>query len=381
MSARRLFTTWLNAAKLMSGVDARSSIDERDTSFIIGAMAYWEATVSFVSDQAIDAVDYLEPFCHQDQRHIIYPNPWTGVGTPIFIVIARLGVYVRQKLIISKLQLLGWPPSTYCGMLEKLLQRAADLERFVLEYEAPTRDKVASNPDSPLDEFSELESMTHTYRLAAILELYRSFPQLGGRDDHQVIASRDIFSFNLSPVSMSLAPVDEATDDTSTGQQETSRIIYELAINLLGLLKQTGERRATSLAHTLALLIGGSALQHLPSSDISGGPGVASREPVCMREKVTDVLAKLDARIPVVEGWRSFVRQRLKSNADFVGLESFRRTQKLMEEIWSRLDSKTEDFRPLAQQDSALGRPPLAVGVSAHWLEVMKECRLETLFG
>lgn len=373
----------MDAVKSLSRGTTRSVEDERNTSFIIGAMAYWEMVTAFVANQAINVLDYLEPFCHQKGKEKIYPNPWTGVNTPICIVMAQVGVYIRQKLAISKLQSLGWPQSIYGTMLDELLRRAAKLETFALRYEPPSRSQVDSSLESPLDAFSELESMAHTYRLTAVLELYRCFPQLGYTDDIATSAPTGNPTFDPSVHSLSSSVLHEESGGQLSRSHEI--VVYELALSLLGLLKQTEERRATSLAHTLALLIGGSALRHWPALQTSNTTDATRHRALPVREKVTDLLASLNSRAQVVEGWRSFVRERLKSNADFVGLESFRRTQALMEEIWLRLDSNTENslppahVRPVSVQ--GIDSLRLADQTSAHWLDVMAECRLETLFG
>lgn len=179
--------------------------------------------------------------------------------------------------------------------------------------------------------------MACSYKLAALLEIYRSFPQLAQihNDGAPHLTGRP-----LSPLSMLSMPA-SVGGDTVESWQEDRMVSYELAINLLSLLKDTADRRAISLAHTLALIIGGSALHHLLKEVISSYN--QEKQNTGLRTKVNSMLAKLNMRPQVVEGWRSFVRNRLKLNADFMGLESYRRTQTLMENVWSRMDNATED--------------------------------------
>lgn len=320
LSARKLFGKWLEAINGLAG-SPRTIMQDRNTSFIIGAMAYYEASISFVFDQPIDAVDYLEPFCHQPETGMVFPNPWTGVSTPIFILIARVGICVRQQRAISRLQSLGWPQNVYKTVFDEVLRRVASTETRALEYEPPTRNQVLSDQRLTPNVLTELETMAYAYKLATLLELYRSFPQLTQRHDNEAPQSVERPPSPSSILSESLGLGGDFADDTTPNCQEDCKVSYKLAVNLLTLLEETAERRPTSLAHTLALIIAGSALQHLPVEKLS----VSSQDGQAAgtRMKVTNMLANLNMRPQAVERWRSFVRNRLKSNADFVGLEGF----------------------------------------------------------
>lgn len=142
MSARKLFGKWLVIEK--SKPRPETVMQDRNRSFIIGAMAYSEATTGFVFDQPMDAVDYLEPFCQPDSD-MVYPNPCTSISTPIFILIARVGICVRQKRAILNLQSLGWPKHVYKIVLDELLRRVVNTEHLALQYYPPRKDQVVSN--------------------------------------------------------------------------------------------------------------------------------------------------------------------------------------------------------------------------------------------
>ncbi|KAK4937036.1 hypothetical protein LTR10_022222 [Elasticomyces elasticus] len=339
LSARKLFGKWLHAHR---DSDMSTITRDREASFIVGAMAYLETVVAFVLDQPLNAADYLEPFCHQS-NDVVHPNPWTGVSTPIFITMARVGICVRQRRAISKLRAHGWSQKTYETMLNDVFEKVKRIESDALIYEPPARGQTQTKDQMPLsnDVLAELECLAYTYKLASLLELYRSFPELGARSGGKI--------------QLPTAMVSEDADAPSLN--EHSRLIYDLAINLLGLLKATAERQATSLIHTLALLISGSALYKQSEPSDNNG--------TCLRGRVTHILSIINMRPPVVDRWRSFVRERVRSNADFVGLESFKKVETLLDEVWKRLDDP----------DERLGHR------SAHWLDVMTECHLETIFG
>jgi hypothetical protein len=163
-------------------------------------------------------------------------------------------------------------------------------------------------------------------------------------------------------------------DPPNSDPDEHRRLIYDIAINLLGLLKATAERQATSLIHTLALLISGSALYHQQANPKQHQQ--QSHDASCLRGRVTQVLSIVNMRPKVVDRWRSFVRERVRSNADFVGLESFKKVETLLDEVWSRLDNPSLNKRSRVSSVSTTKDES-----TAHWLDVMSECHLETIFG
>lgn len=364
-SARTVFKKWVELLRETLNDDLSRAAHDRDASFIIGAMAYWEATIAFVVDQPLDAVEYLMPFCSSIDNGFVYPNPWTGLSTSIFIVMARVAICARQRRALSKALTLGWSQDIYDAILKDMIRHAKEIEILALEYMTPHRATIQGlQHDDQKSVLSDLESMAYMYKLTALLELYRCFPELGRSDyiiSTSLIIDTPIFaqSTNLSSTSDALVTI------------EHQKLIYDMAINLLGQLRETANRAALSglnLAYTLALLIGGSALVQFPcSSQSSHSQG--------FQTKVTNLLANINRQTHVVEGWRSFVRQRLRCNAEFVGLASFSRVETLLEEVWQRLDDSAEVTSDEVNEQERRRKGGM------HWLDVMEECRLETVFG
>jgi hypothetical protein len=61
-----------------------------------------------------------------------------------------------------------------------------------------------------------------------------------------------------------------------------------------------------------------------------------------------------------------------------VGLESFKKVETLLDEVWSRLDNPSilnKRSRPMSSVSATKDES------TAHWLDVMTECHLETIFG
>lgn len=305
------------------------------------------------------------PFCSSIDNGFVYPNPWTGLSTSIFIVMARVAICARQRRALSKTLALGWSQDIYDAILKDMIRHAKEIENLALEYMTPHRTTIQDlQHDDQMSVLSDLESMAYTYKLTALLELYRCFPELG-RSGHAISTSLmvDTSIFAQSTISI-------PTSDTLVAI-EHQKLIYDMAINLLGQLRETANRAALSglnLAHTLALLLGGSALVQFscsPQSTHSQG----------FQAKVTNLLASINRQTHVVEGWRSFVRQRLRCDAEFVGLASFSRVEILLEEVWHRLDDSAEVTANEVKEQESRRKSGM------HWLDVMEECRLETVFG
>lgn len=81
-----------------------ASNDPQPTSFLVGIMAYWEAMVAIVTTQSPRSLEYLIPFCKQENHDtLVYPNPWTGASTTIFIYAAEVSTLCRQNRLTKHL--------------------------------------------------------------------------------------------------------------------------------------------------------------------------------------------------------------------------------------------------------------------------------------
>ena len=105
-------------------------------------MAYWEAYMSFVIDQALDAVDYLLEYMDCMSNVRIHPHPWASIGTPVFILLARTGILIRHSRALKKL---GWESDVYATVKRELFQTAVDIEDCCLQYRPPVASRVERN--------------------------------------------------------------------------------------------------------------------------------------------------------------------------------------------------------------------------------------------
>ncbi|KAF2432173.1 hypothetical protein EJ08DRAFT_677720 [Tothia fuscella] len=165
---------WLGHLKEKLGSDLRPALLDGHGSFVVGLMAYWETCMAFLIDQPLDAVDYLRPFASSSDLQHVHPHPWTGIGTSLYILLARTGVLVRQKRMLVKL---GWDSIVYAPVRQSLTQIAIDIEECCTRHVSPSVVAMKETGD-PSTTYQQLEKLALITKLATLVELYKAFPQL-----------------------------------------------------------------------------------------------------------------------------------------------------------------------------------------------------------
>lgn len=341
LQARDIFARWQISQTREPGPSGALDLF-CDEAFFAGAMAYWEALLSFVFDQPLDALDYLDqPAMRAAEAQ--KAHPWTGNGTQMFLNLAKVGIMARQRRVISRLDHLNLNPAIQKSIVDSLLGRAVTLETALLQNIASDGVTDKTTLDSDLGRF------TTSYKLAGLLELYRHFPELldeqGGLDTARRTVSR------TGPFTTG--------DDQANAHNLANKTCADIAMTILSLLEEVKTTGAISIAQTLALLIAGSSLRK-PESAL----------PKIPRRTLMEELEAVQGRHSVIERWRTFVRQRVSSNTHQSGLISISMVEPLLEEVWRR-----EDARQQGDSTQTLSTPP------THWLTVMAEMKLETLYG
>jgi hypothetical protein len=139
-------------------------------SFYLGLQAYWKTVISFLIDQDITELDYLHAAFNKLPLEKIYPNPWTGISTVVWILLAKVGCVIRRKRILTAVH--GGRPSA--TSLRQLHKDAKLLETQLLNCAIPNDSKVEDIHDerTPL---GHLQDIARCCKFAALLELYRAF--------------------------------------------------------------------------------------------------------------------------------------------------------------------------------------------------------------
>jgi hypothetical protein len=331
------------------------AMQDPEKSFIIGALAYWEALIAFVFDQPLDSVDYLERFCDQTSLDTIYLNGWTGICTPLFIYLAKVAILVRQKRLSLKMANMGWNSSVE-NVRARLFANAVELERLIMDYKLPPRSKLYDTED-PLVSLTHLETLALCYQLASLLELYRSFPEILTQRI-SAHSSSSVWAAESSPsigIELSLA------QGLVQGSEHSSRsLLFHMATTVIRMMEDVPEGSGLSYIHTLGMIISGSALSWLPEQATQ-----------VFKEQGPQGLLMCIAmsRVNVAKA-RHVVFKRLRENAKAAFMDSFGHVELLLKEVWARLDA-VSDQQSLGDDEQ----------MQVHWLDVMMEHRLETVYG
>ncbi|KAF2165008.1 hypothetical protein M409DRAFT_24909 [Zasmidium cellare ATCC 36951] len=329
--ARSLFQAWSAEQNLITQ-DGTPTILNREQSFLVGSMAYWECLASILIDQSLQKLDYLKPFSELADGQPIYPNSWTGVSTPTFIFLAQVGVLLRQKRVLEKLVQIdrGCPLAT--GNNSGILADARQIHDQVLNYNLPSIDSMeeTGDPNTPL---SHLCDVAKVYRFVILLELYQAFPTLL-----------------------------ESNADPTPAEPRARETIFDLATSALTILSNIPRTSGVFTVLSLAYISAGSAVQ-LAMAGSKADTTVPGR--LDLDAELNEVRHSKTA----VQWWRDNLRQQIIHSHKRLGIASLGRGAKLVQEVWNRSD---------LQAEMAIG-PDSAPHV--HWLDVMIELRLETLYG
>lgn len=330
--ARSLFQKW-TAEQAIIDADGMATLLNREQSFIVGSMAYWECLSSFIVDQSLDTIAYLSPFTEPVPGQTIYPNPWTGVSTPIFIRMAQVGVLLRQKRILDKLSCIR--RGSYVGdiLAEELLEEARGVLSAVMVYALPPEEHMEDTGDAntPLQHLREVATV---YRLTAILELYQTFPSLAVRS------------------------IDPTDDDYNIPLDQTAinNTIFDLASSITSIVSALPRQSGTYTVLCIALICAGGAMQNSYAQQ-SDAP-----------DSLEDQLARIRRNRSALEERRATLRAQILHTMRQLNLDAVRKAAKLVQEVWSQSDVRAEIGGDAGQH-------------RIHWMDVMMELRLETLFG
>lgn len=334
--ARSLFQAWSTEQGLIDS-DGRATVLNREQSFIIGSMAYWECLASILIDQSLQKLDYLKPFTELAERQLIYPNSWTGVSTPIFIYLAQVGVLIRQKRVLEKLVQINRGCPLASEENSGILTDARVIHDQVLNYDLPAVEfmEETGDPNTPL---SHLCDVAKVYRFVILLELYQAFPTL----------------------------LDSQTgpSDLAAIQLRANEMVFDLATSALTILSNIPRTSGVFTVLSLAYISAGSAIQ-LALAESKDEPQNSSPGRLNLDAELSGVRQSKTA----VQRWRENVRQQIIHSHKRLGIASLGRGAKLVQEVWNRSD---------LQAEMALGGDAASY---IHWLDVMIELRLETLYG
>ncbi|SCV52146.1 uncharacterized protein FFFS_10172 [Fusarium fujikuroi] len=317
--SRQLFRSWISLNNL-TDIEKRRKMT-RTQIFVVSSMVYWEAMSSALFDQQYEGLSHLTMFCDPHPPALVQPCPWTGVATPIFVFLAKTLTLVRNNQALKSLWVFESGEIHRRALYGELLAKANSLEREILRYRLPSLALIEDIGD-PCTTPDHLLAISRCYRMAALLELYSAFPEItrtGGRPDSAI--------------------------DLDRGDEKT-HLIMGLAFSILEILEKIPDDSGTISIQLLSLLIAGSVLGPVPPRGEDEGP------------KRLETLRL-----------RTFVRQRIHKMYAAVRLGPIGNDMAILEEVWARMDM----LPAIQNANSAIS--------SFHWINIMSQKKLETMFG
>ncbi|KAG2420307.1 hypothetical protein HFD88_005108 [Aspergillus terreus] len=293
------------------------------------------ASILLGTTEPLDALSHLEEFCDQSGVDSIYPNPWSGICTPVFIYLAKAGTLSRQRTLLRNLSIAASTTHIRTELQASLVAQAREVEQAVLHYKTPAKDRIG-DPGDDLTPVAHLQHMAQIYRLSTLLELYRVFPEL-----------------------------------LSQGSQEpfiVSDRLLALATGILTLIQSIPHTSGVNCMLTIPLLITGSTLQ--PSHSAPSASSNSSDES-SWEDLATEILA-IPSQEHIYTHWRGIARERLRAVYHYVGMAAVSRASEILERVWDRADVH------------AVINGPTTGGTATgfvQWVEVMIEEKLEAVFG
>ncbi|KAL2825857.1 fungal-specific transcription factor domain-containing protein [Aspergillus pseudoustus] len=330
--ARILLKKWLSN-------DGSLDPSSRLGSFVIGVMAYWEAMSAFLINQPLDELSYLDVFTELDEVIPYPPNPWTGICTPLFAYLAKVGTLVRQRSSIQKLACDTGTAAVRDVLDGSLLQHARETETCILSYRPPDPSLVSDTGDirTPID---HLVQIARIYRWSALLELYRSFPELL-----------------------------EAGARRSTTLQN----LLSMATSVLTLITAIPSSSGVTCLLTLPLIIAGSTLQHTSTHHAPTNAEASSGSSWTL---LATELSTLPNNPSILNYWRNLVRDQIQAVHRYVGLAAITRGEEILEKVWARADlGRAVDGPETGGQEGKKSSKFVL------WTDVMMDERLESIFG
>jgi hypothetical protein len=336
VGARTLFKKW--------STESCNDCPPRSISFVVGIMAYWEAMASFLTAESPETLQYLTKFCDQEHRDdIVFPNPWTGISTTLFIYTAQAGALCRQNRVMRALSVSIASTTALDELYSKQTSEAVELEQLILRYSPPNSKCVEDSGDG-LTSIHHLQCLAQVYRFAALLQLYMTFPSLL-RKEYQAESSPKAGHYR------------QMVQETPEGK------IIAMAVMVLNLVSSVPESSGVGVLMSLPLIIAGSALQK------SHGLVPAHKNAEDRRSRIEHEMLSLHCSDHMLSHWRSLTLIKLRSLHDRVGLGAIRRAMQILEAVWLRADL------------SVSANDHISEAISIHWMDVMTEERLESVFG
>lgn len=328
-----------------------NSSDQQLLNFFNGCLIYEEMLRSIVSNDETDMENLAGWQASSAQAISTVPHAWTGVSPDLLRIFGKTMYLCRRSRS-------RWrqPESVANKLLKETLdyQEAVAIEEVLLSTELPEQRQMEDGTEEAAVR-RHLHDAAEAYRLSSLLQLYQTFPGLIAR---RLPGQADANGF--VPYSGWLSP---------------------LALHITSILRTIPPSSSMRCLQPLLCLCAGTGLRYdnvdpmmqgqdnplmASSAQVPPGPGLASMgsapspSPYRLQGLSTTVIGENDLQIASA---RRFIMERLSRLEQNLPSKPIQVEKQLLKSIWSTYDSETETT------------------ITTHWLDVMVNNHLESVFG
>lgn len=345
VDSRQLGIQYLrNARSVIELLDMNASLLSQDDKelleFFRGCLLYEEMLRSIVTDDEEDIRALLNWDPPRGDLDSLRLHPWAGVPISLIGLFGKVMVLCRRSRRLWR----RTSQPTYQILYQSIkdIEDAKDLEAILLSLKIPfIRDQQAQT-----DRIGDKDVETHLYiaaeafRLTSLLQLYQAFPDL-------------LSSHKNKP----------AMGDNNVDQEQW---LISYAMHIVGLLTNIPPISPMRCLQPLICLCVGSSLK---ASGISGARGrqwdtMLLQDPNTQGKLHPSVALLPDSATETksIELTRAIIHERLSALEQCLPSGPIIVTKKLLRTVWSTYDE-------------------LAGSQEIHWLDIMKDCDIITVFG
>jgi hypothetical protein len=349
-----LFKNWIQDIKKSSNTSLAVACSSPGRSFLVGIISYWESSAAVTITQPCEVVDYLLPFCDQENIKHIYVNAWTGICTPLFIYWSQACNLGRHKSSLRRVFQQVTSATNRDRMESNLVERAWKIEQAVLRYQVPDDDRVEDTGDE-LTPVSHLQNLAHIYKLTTLLQLYLDFPQLL----QERFSAADWSESTPSPPSF------EVGDSPSSVLEMTAKTVG----TAMQILSMASFIPPTSGAHSLLvipLIVAGSMLQPGKIFSLLNNSHDQCNNPVSLSAETLALASEEGSYLR----WREFAVTQFHHMGRRLGRNTIQGAVSVLGEVWRRADVDRSAVNNNSLPDLSL----------FYWTDIMTEAEVGTVY-
>ncbi|KAH7017982.1 fungal-specific transcription factor domain-containing protein [Microdochium trichocladiopsis] len=346
--------------RALRGSEDRSPAEAQRLQFFSDSLVYWNMLVSVVSEDSEDgepdAATARVLLSTQDREQArIIPHPWTGTSAAAQALLGRAIRLCRLFRLRFKRNMKMTALNLEAALGE--IRQAQQIEEELLALEHPSIDKIVETGDK-LSPRSHFYYVAEAYRLASLLQLYQTFPDLVTRRlPEQATDSSGCVPWDKWIVPLCLRLVEVLRQiPVSSGTRCIQPLLYITASTGLRfdqavLAQSRAPAQNTPVADMFPLANESAGLEAMQSLF-----GIDSTMPFAASTGVTALSLE-------VTHARQFVLGRLGMLEHSLPPAPIRVAQDLVKAIWAAYDA---DLDP---------------GKYTHWIDIMEKSNLRTIFG